>query len=92
MQGMAVVLTSIWPEKNFPNPGKQNVLGPVTLAGATFIFSNVKLPAREFHFEKEVMFCQINQVFISKMNYSHGREVFPHYLSIVLTFFWLFLT
>lgn len=33
------------------------------------------------------MFCQINQVFISKMNYSHGREVFPwlfiHFINLL---------
>jgi hypothetical protein len=30
----------------------------------------------EFHFEKEVMFHQMNQVFISKRNHSHDRRLF----------------
>lgn len=65
----------------------KRALGPIILAVAIIMSSDVKLPTREFYCEKEGILHQMNQVFISKRNYSHDRQfylwLFIHFTNIL---------
>lgn len=63
--------------ETFPIQKKKRPLGPVTSAAAPFPSSNAKWPARRFRHGKEVTSYQMDQVFISKRNYSHGGKISP---------------
>lgn len=77
--------------KTSPIQENKRSLGQVILAVAMFTSSNATVPARELHFETEVMFCQMNQVFISKRNHMSASS-FPGNSSILIVFLRLCLT